>query len=153
MDLNILHRAHQIEVLRADAAGDNFGRQWHLDKANVHAVQIGALRVAPENAFKSSVAAPSAFLAYKTYAWDPADDLNPSTDSRDNEGGAINSPAALQVPGKPLRLSSQYFVGDAVFSDLSSAVAEHARQAADLETASGTLQELEDFNSDQRRTM
>lgn len=133
MDLNILLRAHQIEVLRADAAGDYLSRQWHLDKATVHAEQIGALRVAPENAFKPSVAAPSAFLAYKTYAWDPADDLNPSTDSWDNEGGAINSPPASQVTRKPLRLSSQYFVGRSVFSDLPRAVAEHARQTADLE--------------------
>lgn len=128
MDLNVLLHAHQLAVMRAKGAGDDESRQIHFDKAAQYAEDIGALRIPPNRtvALLSSVARGT--LSYGSYAWDSPQKPPSSLDAWENEGGAISRPRATPVAESRLTLPSQYFVGSAVFSDLSLAVAEHARQ-------------------------
>ncbi|WP_041558675.1 hypothetical protein [Novosphingobium sp. PP1Y] len=131
MDLNFLLHIHQIHVIKANATSDEKSRQIHLDKAALHAEEIGSLRVPPLQAVTllSSVSADT--LSYGTYAWDRPVKPTFSLDSWENEGGAVRQPDVPDALETKLTLTPQYFVGSAVFSDLAQAVAEHARQKSD----------------------
>lgn len=97
MDLNVLLRAHQIQVMKANACGDDGRRQNYLDNASHHAAEIRALRIAPRPEIPMPARVSAGTLNYGSYAWDPPSEPNAPLDSSDNEGGAIDSPKDLMA--------------------------------------------------------
>jgi len=101
MDLNELLHAHQAEVMKASASGDDQTRSKHFDKVALYAEQIRNLRAFRQQAGASPLASAAGEIIYGTYAGDPAP-MSRSTplSSWENEGGSVDhaslSPVSLR---------------------------------------------------------
>lgn len=99
MDLNVLLRAHQIEVMKASMCRDDARRQGHFDSAARFAEEIGELRAAPNSVIPMLNKVYAGTLSYGSYAWDPLPESNSLMESWNNEDGTINSPKKLLAAG------------------------------------------------------
>lgn len=127
MDLNSPLRTQQIKAMKASASKGEESRQHHLDDAARHADGIRAFRLAPRRTIRTETTVCADMPEHGTFTWDAIDPASP-TDSWDNEGGAINPTESPKIPETPLKLAPQLFVGSIAFTNLTLAVAEHARQ-------------------------
>lgn len=140
MDLNELLHAHQAEVRKASASGDEEGRQRHFDKVAVYAESIRQLRAFPRRSSPTSSSPASQAKIHGACAGDPSSEPSQaSLDSWEDEGGSIVPPHTPLRAGVTTNLRRDYYVGSFVYRDISFALAEHDRQrnAASLEGAEG----------------
>lgn len=130
MDLNALLHAHQIEVMKASAIGDDAGRQNHFHKVALYAEKIQELRDSLGTRNPISDHALPDRVIYGIDASNIAQEPGGGAPlaSWEGEGGAVASPMTQGPDGPSRKTVCQYFVGPFVYSDLSSALAEHARQ-------------------------
>lgn len=129
MDLNELLHAHQVEVMRAGASGDDQGRQGHFEKVALYAERIRQLRESRQRADPPSLPASRETIIYGSYAGDPAPKpAAASLGSWESEGGALDPPRIPLPHGITMTVSREYHVGPHVYSDLSLAIAENERQ-------------------------
>jgi hypothetical protein len=100
MDLNELLHAHQVEVMKASASGDDHARDKHFDKVAFYAEQIRNLRAFRQQGGASPSASAAGGIIYGTYAGDPLPMSRPAPlNSWENEGGSVDQP-----PLSPVRL-------------------------------------------------
>ena len=100
MDLNELLHAHQIEVMKASASGDERSRQNHFDKVALYAEQIRRLR----NSHRIADLLPLRRSHEAIVEGTRADHTGPkptapSLESWEDEGGALYPPPAPLPPG------------------------------------------------------
>lgn len=120
MDLNELLHAHQVEVMKAAASGDEKSRQHHFDQVAIYAERLRQLK----GSRRTPDPAPHTSLAW----------LN----SWEDEGGALDPfllplPADTPLPsGVTVNLIREYHVGPYVYQDLSLAMAENERQKSNI---------------------
>ncbi|MHA6333845.1 hypothetical protein ACXYL9_09190 [Qipengyuania sp. CAU 1752] len=129
MDLNELLHAHQVEVMRASAAGDDEGRQLHFAEVANYAAQIQALRTSRKGYVPLLHRAAREIDMHVTNGQHLA--TNASTTSLnvwESEGGSINPPNSPLPAGIAERLVREYRVGPYKYTDLSQAIAENTRQ-------------------------
>jgi hypothetical protein len=136
MDLNELLHAHQTEVIRASAAGDQCARDNHFAKVAEYAERVRQLREMRNAPVTSpSISRPAAIpdpgtIIYGTYAGS-AEQLSPAKaiDGWEDEGGALDPPQFAALPeGMTSKTVRQYHVGPYVYQDIDLAMAEHLRQ-------------------------
>ena len=129
MDLNELLHAHQVEVMRASAAGDDEKRQLHFGEVANYAAQIQALRTSRKGYAPSLHRAARKIDVHEMNSQHPAP--NASTTSLsvwESEGGSMDPPNSPLPAGIAERLVKEYQVGPYKYTDLSQAIAENERQ-------------------------
>jgi hypothetical protein len=120
MDLNELLHAHQVEVMKAAASGDEKSRQHHFDQVAIYAERLRQLK----GSRRTPDPAPHPSLA--------------SLNSWEDEGGALDPPLVPLPADTPLpsgitaNLIREYHVGPYVYQDLSLAMAENERQKSNI---------------------
>lgn len=134
MDLNELLHAHQVAVMRANASGDEQGRQNHFDKVTLYAKRIRELRKFSSQSALPPKSQAGDTIVYGTYAGDPEPTSRP-IDDWESEGGATKPCDPTLPPGMSVTYVPQYRVGKFTYSDLALAMAEHSRQRRSQNTA------------------
>lgn len=132
MDLNELLHAHQVQVMKAAESGDVTVRQSHFDKVALYAERIRGLRDIFDPRNPASLPGRETIMFGTDAGEPPANPLGGAVNRWESEGGALDP---LQIPlpeGVSSKMTFQFFVGPYVYSDLSLALAEHARQARAL---------------------
>jgi len=120
MGLNELLHAHQVEVMKAGASGDEKSRQHHFGQVAIYAERLPQL--------KRSRRTPNP-IPHPTLA---------SLNSWEDEGGALDPPLVplptdTPIPsGITVNLIREYQVGPYVSQDLSLAMAENERQKSNI---------------------
>ena len=129
MDLNELLHKHQVEVMKAAAAGDGPGKDDHFAKVAVYAERVRALRGVHPMADTSAAPDGPPAIIYGTYAGETAKPvaIEPVA-SWEDEGGAVRHPSIPLADGVETKSVYEYRVGPYVYQDLDLAVAEHLRQ-------------------------
>lgn len=131
MDLNELLHAHQVEVMKARASGDEESRRLHFHKVEMYAQCIRDLRAMHERGDMTSADGSSDMLVYSSYA---------------GRGSSLTGAFSLEVQGDDnspetipalpsaitARVVREYRVGPYVYHDLSLALAEYERQKLGL---------------------
>ena len=129
MDLNELLHKHQVEVMKAAAAGDGPGKDSHFARVAEYADRVRALRkVHPVADNPAAPDGPPAII-YGTYAGENAKPAaTEPVASWEDEGGAVRHPSIPLPDGIETKLVPEYRVGPYVYQDLDLAVAEHLRR-------------------------
>ncbi|KPP88493.1 hypothetical protein [Erythrobacter sp. HL-111] len=130
MDLNELLHAHQVEVMKASASGDEKSRRVHFQKVAMYAECISDLRAMLGKDRGASKINQNATLVYGSYAGEQALFAAGTTDLAkwEDEGGSLNVGGASLPAGITVRIVREYHVGQYVYQDLRLAVAEFERQ-------------------------
>ena len=137
--MNELLHAHQVEVMKAAASGDEECRQHHFNQVAIYADRLRQLRGSRRTPDPAPCASGRKTIVYGTYAGDPAADPSlASLNSWEDEGGALDPPfvplpAETSLPsGITVNLIREYHVGSYVYQDLSLAMAENERKKSNI---------------------
>ena len=129
LDLNELLHKHQVEAMKAAAAGNSLDKESHFAKVAEYAERVRALRQMHSVANEPAPSEGPPAIIYGTYAGEAAISATAgSTQSWEDEGGAVRHPERGVPEGMETKLLRQYYVGPYVYQDLDLAVAEHMRQ-------------------------
>lgn len=132
MDLNELLHAHQVEVMKASGSGDDAGQKSHFAKVALYADKIRKLRDSRLGAEPLPLTNSAQAIIYGTYAGDPSSGQeNGPFNNGESHGNALHLDEEPLPPGITSKTLNQYYVGSYLYTDLSLALAEHARQNQD----------------------
>ena len=127
MDLNELLHAHQVEVIKANLAGDDDVREHHATKLASYAERIRKLRgLCSEEQVAMDAESPEMILC-ASYAGDGHTMSSKALiEDWESEGGSLRAPPVPQISESSVHF---YHVGRFVYTDLALATAEHKRQS------------------------
>ena len=129
LDLNELLHRHQVEAMKAAAAGNGPEKENHFAKVAEYAERVRALRERHPMSDKPVSSEGPPAIIYGTYAGDAGKPSAASpVQSWEDEGGAVRHPEHTVPEGIETKLVREYRVGPYVYQDLDLAVAEHLRQ-------------------------
>lgn len=131
MDLYELLHDHQVEVMKASGSGDDAGEKGHFAKVALDAEKIRELRGKRQGPEPRPVTDSRKTIIYGTYAGEPSPAESGPATALESVGcylDPVEIPLPSSVTSKAL---NQYYVGTYTYTDLTLALAEHARQKRD----------------------